>query len=299
MSTLPEQEQGASAPPRRRQKRLIIWAGASALFVAAVIASGLGIYNGVQLAKEERLTTVTEYNEAYSDYTAAISAWEAEQQSADEVRNSTQASHVGEDDKSGKIFLETWDAELQNIESDVSEALTQKQLPLSATNEELQLATEALPAHTGTINMHTQLLSQAEAALKDSKRARKEIDQEAARLAKKANAKAISFEELFRAGDSTLGNYYTFKGKIIQATAGAQYRVSITAEQGYSRTFWKDPILVAVQGDTAQRLLEDDIISFTAVSLGVTSYESIFGASIEIPLLMAEGSDVTVTGRDD
>ena len=76
------------------------------------------------------------------------------------------------------------------------------------------------------------------------------------------------------------------------------YRINITADQGYSRVFWDDTVMLMVSGETPQKLLEDDIVSFTAASAGLTSYTSVLGATIELPLLTAEGSDLLVTGRD-
>lgn len=75
--------------------------------------------------------------------------------------------------------------------------------------------------------------------------------------------------------------------------------MNITRDPGYSRVFWEDTILVSIVGATPQRILENDIISFVAASGGLTSYESIFGQTIELHIVLADGSDVAVTGRSE
>ena len=62
---------------------------------------------------------------------------------------------------------------------------------------------------------------------------------------------------------------------------------------GYALT-----LLVVVAGATPVRLLEDDIVSFVAASTGIESYTTVLGATVELPAVLAEGSDVSVTGRD-
>ena len=140
-----------------------------------------------------------------------------------------------------------------------------------------------------------------EQSVADKLEAEEEARLEAETAQKKADVPGIGYEELFRAGDTVKGEFYRFEGKIIQAMASDSdtriYRVNITADQRYSRTFWEDTILLTVFGETEQRLLEDDIISFVAVSVGLTSYETVMGATIELPIVAASGTDVTITGR--
>ena len=53
--------------------------------------------------------------------------------------------------------------------------------------------------------------------------------------------------------------------------------------------YWDDTIMVYyVASDGDARILEDDIITFYGTMHGMYSYESIFGATITVPLMNAE-----------
>lgn len=170
------------------------------------------------------------------------------------------------------------------------------------TNEETTRWISKLERGFASLSRASSELQTTQDELEEAVQTKREADElakrEAENAAKKASAKPISFEELFRAGNSLSGTYFQFEGKIIQDAGSGTYRVSITRTPGYSRDFWEDPILLVVEGDTELRLLEDDIITFVGVSAGVQSYESIFKQTIELPLIMASSEDTTVTGRD-
>ena len=128
--------------------------------------------------------------------------------------------------------MDTPDLEVSGDTVAVAEALTSR-----ISNE-----TESLRAQTVTLDALV-------AAVDDSVAAKKEADEEAriaaekerleAEIAqKKSAAQPIGYEDLFRAGDTLIGQYFRFEGKVVQ-TLGASgttsgYRINITADQGYS-----------------------------------------------------------------
>ena len=142
-------------------------------------------------------------------------------------------------------------------------------------NEEVEALTSRISNETESLRAQTVTLDALVAAVDDSVAAKKEADEEAriaaekerleAEIAqKKSAAQPIGYEDLFRAGDTLIGQYFRFEGKIIQ-TLGASgttsgYRINITADQGYSRVFWEDTVMLMVSGETPQKLLEDDIV---------------------------------------
>ncbi|MHA3685073.1 hypothetical protein ACXR2W_12555 [Leucobacter sp. HY1908] len=287
---------------KRRQLRTLAWGAAATIVAIGIAFGGVAISNGVADAKAERVEVVSAYDEAFLQYRASKETWSVTEAEALDARSGLKAADLAADDEAGKAFLAEWDTALSAMQQDADAILGAKQLPTSATNAELQAGTKSITQLTQSLDEDLDSLLAAQNSLESSIEERAEIERkakaEAELQAKKAAAQPVTYEDLFRAGDQAAGNYYTFTGKIIQAIGDSQYRVSITADPGYSRTFWKDPILVMMNGEPSQRLLEDDIISFTAASLGVTSYESIFKQTIQIPLVAVAAADVSVTGRD-
>lgn len=294
---------GAHAMRRKKQLKMLAWGAAAIATIIGLVVGGIAIYNGVTEAKAERVEVVDTYDGAYASYQAFGDAWGKSEAAVTHKRAEIEASDVTKDDDSGKTFLAAWDKLLSASQQDADKALGTKRLPASATNDELREGTRTVTKLGTSVETELAALNDAESnldvAIAERTEAVRAAKVAAELQAKKAAAQPVTYESLFRAGDEAAGSYYTFTGKIIQAVGESQYRVSITADPGYSRTFWKDPILLMLNGDPSQRLLEDDIISFTAASLGVTSYDSIFKQTIQIPLVMADAADVAVTGRDN
>ena len=84
------------------------------------------------------------------------------------------------------------------------------------------------------------------------------------------------------------GKLARFTGEVIQVLQdGNSYtlRVNVT-DTGY---YWTDTIMVYYEADDGDpRILEDDVLTFYGWMEGMYSYESIFGATITVPLMMAE-----------
>ena len=103
-----------------------------------------------------------------------------------------------------------------------------------------------------------------------------------------AECQTVSYDEVARNPDDYDGTKVQFRGEVIQVLQdGNAYtlRVNVT-DTGY---YWDDTIMVYyVASDGDARILEDDIITFYGTMHGMYSYESIFGATITVPLMNAE-----------
>lgn len=165
--------------------------------------------------------------------------------------------------------------------------------------DELNAEVEAMDGAASEMKAAAEILDSADQEVHDSFWAKKQIeaDERAAEQEKKAkeSASSISYEELFRAGSSLQGEFFTFEGEIVQDVGAGVYRVNVTKEPGYTMNFWEDTVLLTISPASDTKLLEDDIITFVAKSEGTETYESIMGATIEIPALSAEGADVSLS----
>ncbi|HCG55571.1 MULTISPECIES: hypothetical protein [Brevibacterium] len=165
--------------------------------------------------------------------------------------------------------------------------------------DELDAEVEAMDGAASEMKAAAEILDSADQEVHDSFWAKKQIeaDERAAEQEKKAkeSASSISYEELFRAGSSLQGEFFTFEGEIVQDVGAGVYRVNVTKEPGYTMNFWEDTVLLTISPASDTKLLEDDIITFVAKSEGTETYESIMGATIEIPALSAEGADVSLS----
>lgn len=165
--------------------------------------------------------------------------------------------------------------------------------------DELHAEVEAIDSAASEMKAAAEVLDSADQEVHDSFWAKKQIeaDERAAKKEKKAkeSASSISYEELFRAGSSLRGEFFTFEGEIVQDVGAGVYRVNVTKEPGYTMNFWEDTVLLTISPASNTKLLEDDIITFVAKSDGTETYESIMGATIEIPALSADGADVSLS----
>lgn len=266
----------------------------SACVVIVLVIAALLVTNVVKQRAEERETTVGYYTSAVSKYVTVSDGFDKEISRAKERLESLKDSEVSkpEDRSAFGTAIKTAD--------EVRNAVTVDRLNIDeSSNEELNDGVSKFAVAKHKLEAAHTDLSVARADIDASVEAKTKADEAAAKAAAKAAAAPISFVDLSRAGESLKGNYYTFEGKVIQDSGSGSYRVSITADQGYSMVFWKDPIYILVVGEPSQRIIEDDIIKFTGQSAGLYSYESVMGASVTVPLVMVEGADVSVTGHDN
>ena len=96
----------------------------------------------------------------------------------------------------------------------------------------------------------------------------------------------VEYKDMFRYIEQYAGSFYGFIGEVVQVISGPgdlyAYRVDITrSEYG----FWDDTIYVSTDRytDLDTRILEEDVIAFCGQPTGIIKYETIFGATVEIP----------------
>lgn len=100
------------------------------------------------------------------------------------------------------------------------------------------------------------------------------------------STKGITFEKLARNPDTYAMalNPIKLEGEVIQIVEQSeelQMRVNIT-RTSYG---WEDDVIVYSDNPPRSRLLEDDVIVFYARPRGMTRYETVLGATREVPLL--------------
>jgi len=101
------------------------------------------------------------------------------------------------------------------------------------------------------------------------------------------NAKTnIPYDELFRNSEDYKGQYVRYTGKVIQVLGEPgewNLRVNITKEASGSYDFWDDTVFV--YSYSQERVIDDDIIEFTALVNGTITYKSVMGGDITVPSL--------------
>lgn len=300
-STLPE------APPAAKPRKFLgmpFWVGLGVVTIGTVglVFAAFLTLNLIQSAAEARESAETKYTTAFQEYREALKNYNNAAEDAANTIKGVKATDLGADDSVGQTRLSAAERNIAKAEK-AGETPNHKRIKFeAASNEELEAETKRLHFSEKTLESGEWLFEQATETLTRAKAEREEAEAKAraaAELAaKKAAAQPVSYEDLFRAGESARGNYYVFQGKIIQDAGSGTYRVSITQKPGYSRVFWEDPILVSVTGTPPQRLLEDDLIYFVGLSMGVESYKSVLGQEITLPLVSTAGPEITITGRD-
>ncbi|MDU7239554.1 hypothetical protein [Actinomyces sp.] len=175
--------------------------------------------------------------------------------------------------------------------------------PAGMTDEELSEGLSFLAQNNSAVEKSMRDIRKATKNVEDSintKIAMDILEKEVA--SQKENAQEITYEDLFRNAESIKGNYYKFRGKVIQSIAESggksAFRVDITEEPGYTTSFWSDTVLLGVSGKPTQRILEGDIINFVAIANETISYTTVLGAEVEIPSVIADPADITIEGHE-
>lgn len=285
------------------KKKRVVWIS-GAVAVVLLVAGGVVLGTQLRVQAEERAAAVEEFELTSAKHLTAVNNLNNNIQTADYV-----LSDVSDDEVMEVRVLKDLASLTDEAKKMLAEYEAGNTLPLDdASNEQIEAATYELTESKAFMDRASVILLKQIESVNESVRLKEEADAEAALAAKQAAdeaarqtqktaAQPISFVDLARAGDSLRGNYYRFEGRVIQDAGSSTYRVSITRTPGFSRDFWEDPILVTVLGDTAQRVLQDDVISFVGMSAGITSYGSVLGQTIQVPAVVAEGGDVAVIGR--
>lgn len=106
----------------------------------------------------------------------------------------------------------------------------------------------------------------------------------------KDSCSTISFEDLSRNPDKYKGNNYKFTGQVVQVQEGwfdtVELRINVTKEEFeyIDDVMWTDTIYATVTiPEGADKLLEDDVITFWGTCDGDYSYTSVLGSQISLP----------------
>ena len=105
-----------------------------------------------------------------------------------------------------------------------------------------------------------------------------------------------SYNEVARHPDQYVGERVHFRGEVVQVLQDGdsfELRVNVTSSGGYY-TYWSDTVYVVYTRENASegKILEDDIIDFYGEFYGEISYESVLGATITIPCVIAKYIDL-------
>jgi hypothetical protein len=283
---------------RRITRRSWVIAGVCLLVAVVVVVVAVLVANLLREQAETKAEAVAGYSSIRTSHLSAISNLRNSIDSAEAVTNTKSEGDV----EDGSLLRELT-AEIGTAKAGLAESQRKYIDPADFGSDEVDAAAAGLGLARYQAEAATKSLNEARVAVVDSASAHDARVAEEERAAKTAAAKAsagtVAFEDLSRAGNSAIGTYYRFEGRIIQDAGGGTYRVNMTKDPGYTRVFWEDTILVSVTGTPGTRLIEDDIISFTAASAGEQSYTTVLGATVTLPLVIAEASDISVTGRAD
>ncbi len=105
---------------------------------------------------------------------------------------------------------------------------------------------------------------------------------------------SYSFKEISRNPNNYVGKRAVFAGKVIQVSTDGnkvQLRVNVTVD---SYGYYDDTILVnyTYKDANESKILEDDIITIYGELQGDTSYTSVLGSKITLPLMIANYIDI-------
>lgn len=110
----------------------------------------------------------------------------------------------------------------------------------------------------------------------------------------KSGCQTFSYEQVARDPDSYFLQHCVFTGKVVQVMeddGDFALRVNVTkTSYSYTDTIYVYYMKSANEGKT--RILEDDIITIYGYNFGLMSYESVLGAEITIPSVVAEYIDI-------
>ena len=102
-----------------------------------------------------------------------------------------------------------------------------------------------------------------------------------------------TYDEIARNPSNYFFEKLKFKGEVIQVMEdGDEYILRVNVTKG--NYYWDDTILVyyTKKYSSEPRILEDDIIMLYGYGFDTVTYETVMGASVTIPAVMAEYIDI-------
>lgn len=120
-----------------------------------------------------------------------------------------------------------------------------------------------------------------------------ELTEEEKEAAFKGECGSYSYNEIARNPGEYILKKAHFRGEVVQVMEdGDDYTLRVNVTQ--SRYYWEDTIYVSyTRRDSAEpRILEDDIINLYGYCMDTVTYETVMGASVTIPAVLAEYIDI-------
>lgn len=95
----------------------------------------------------------------------------------------------------------------------------------------------------------------------------------------------LTYDDLMRYSDDNYGEIVELSGTVLQTVQSdgeVQHRVALNDD-------YDTVVLIGYEsGTSSTKILEDDYITFTGTALGTTTYETVMGAEVEIPVVYVE-----------
>jgi hypothetical protein len=101
----------------------------------------------------------------------------------------------------------------------------------------------------------------------------------------KAQARQIAYDALAREPGRYAGAFVVFEGKVVQTLyTGSDVLLRVEVTKG-KYDLWKDVVWVDYQRKSGSepRILDGDIVRFWGKYVGIYSYKSVMGATIQVP----------------
>ena len=185
----------------------------------------------------------------------------------------------GNTDTTQNFATTTTDNQTEELSSEVEESIQVEESLAEEREEEERLAREA---------------EEERLAKEEEERLAKEKEEEE-RLAREAeerwqekldNARTdVTYDNLMRTPDDYFGEIVQYSGTVLQTITGdgiVQQRVALYDD--YDKI-----VLIEYAEELPEvRLLDDDYITFTGMSFGTVTYETVLGAKLEIPSIFVE-----------
>ena len=104
----------------------------------------------------------------------------------------------------------------------------------------------------------------------------------------KPSCESVTFDDLYRNGNSYIDHDITMRGKILQVNTSGSNTVYLVQVTQNDYGYWDDPVMVVdSRFDRSQNYIEDDVIQFYGTSRGNTTYTTQLGADKNVPLINA------------
>lgn len=167
------------------------------------------------------------------------------------------------------------------------ESMTEEIAPLEHTPGEWEIVTQATSTEEGERVKNCTVCGQ------EVERETYELSAEEKEAAFKNECASYSYNEIARNPSDYSMKQVKFRGEVIQVMEdGDEYALRVNVTQG--RYYWDDTIYVTYtrRDDAEPRILEDDIITLYGYCMETITYETVMGASVTIPAVLALYVDI-------